>query len=109
MEQKHLPEDDLEFIQDVAPLMQKPNYLRVNGKPLLIVYRVDILPDANKTAEVWRNYCRENGIGEIHLVSAQSFNNGDPSPFGFDASVEFPPPNPRQAHRPPAHAAQPGV
>ena len=91
MEQKHLPEDDLEFIQDVAPLMQKPNYLRVNGKPLLIVYRVDILPDANKTAEVWRNYCRENGIGEIHLVSAESFNNGDPSPYGFDASVEFPP------------------
>lgn len=91
MEQKHLPEDDLEFIEDIAPLLQKPNYLRVNGKPLLIVYRVDILPDANKTAEVWRNYCREHGIGEIHLVSAQSFNNGDPSPYGFDAAVEFPP------------------
>ena len=91
MEQKHLPEDDIEFIEDIAPLLQKPNYLRVNGKPLLIVYRVDILPDANKTAEVWRNYCREHGIGEIHLVSAQSFNNGDPRPYGFDASVEFPP------------------
>lgn len=91
MEQKHLPEDDLEFIEDIAPLLQKPNYLRVNGKPLLVVYRVDILPDANKTAEVWRNYCRENGIGEIHLVSAQSFNNGDPRPYGFDAAVEFPP------------------
>ena len=91
MEQKHLPEDDLEFIEDIAPLLKKPNYLRVNGKPLLIVYRVDILPDASKTAEVWRQYCRENGIGDIHLVSAQSFNNGDPQPYGFDASVEFPP------------------
>lgn len=91
MEQKHLPGDDIEFIEDIAPLLKKPNYLRVNGKPLLIVYRVDILPDARKTAEVWRHYCHENRIGDIHLVAAQSFNIGDPRPYGFDAAVEFPP------------------
>jgi len=91
MEQKHLPEDDLEFIKDVAPLLAKPNYLRVNGKPLLIVYRVDILPNAKQSAHTWREYCREQGIGEIHLVAAQSFGITDPAPYGFDAAVEFPP------------------
>ncbi|WP_336275057.1 glycoside hydrolase family 99-like domain-containing protein [Vreelandella indica] len=91
MEQKHEPQDDLEFIEDIAPLLEKPNYLRVNGKPLLIVYRVDILPNAKKTAETWREYCRERGIGEIHLVAAQSFGITDPAPYGFDAGVEFPP------------------
>lgn len=91
MEQKHLPEDDLEFIEDVAPLLKKPNYLRINGRPLLIVYRVDILPEPRRTVSIWRDYCREHGIGEIHLVSAQSFGNTDPTPHGFDAAVEFPP------------------
>lgn len=91
MEQRHEPQDDLEFIEDVAPLLKDPRYLRVDGKPLLIVYRVDILPDAQKTARVWRDYCREQGIGELHLVAAQSFGIGDPGPYGFDAAVEFPP------------------
>ncbi|TDO10656.1 glycoside hydrolase family 99-like domain-containing protein [Halomonas ventosae] len=91
IEQKHQPQDDLEFIEDVAPLLADPRYLRVDGKPLLIVYRVDILPDARKTAETWRRYCREQGIGELHLVAAQSFGIGDPRPYGFDAAVEFPP------------------
>ncbi|MFG6157358.1 glycoside hydrolase family 99-like domain-containing protein [Halomonas sp. 1390] len=91
MEQRHEPQDDLEFIEDVAPMLEDPRYLRVDGKPLLIVYRVDILPDARKTADTWRRYCRERGIGELHLVVAQSFGIGDPRPYGFDAAMEFPP------------------
>ncbi|WP_277809983.1 glycoside hydrolase family 99-like domain-containing protein [Chromohalobacter canadensis] len=91
MAQRHEPHDDLEFIEDLAPLLEDHRYLRVDGKPLLIVYRIDILPDARKTAETWREYCRERGIGEIHLVAAQSFGIGDPTPYGFDAAVEFPP------------------
>ncbi|MBZ9573716.1 glycoside hydrolase family 99-like domain-containing protein [Modicisalibacter sp. MOD 31.J] len=91
MEQRHEPQDDLEFIEDIAPLLEDPRYLRVDGKPVLIVYRVDIIPDAARTARTWREFCRERGIGELHLVCAQSFGIGDPEPYGFDAAVEFPP------------------
>ncbi|NYT24360.1 glycoside hydrolase family 99-like domain-containing protein [Alcaligenaceae bacterium] len=91
MEQRHEPQDDLEFIEDVAPLLRDPRYLRVDGKPLLIVYRINLLPNPRRTVETWRNYCREQGIGELHLVVAQSFGIGAPQPYGFDAAVEFPP------------------
>ncbi|WIX33794.1 glycoside hydrolase family 99-like domain-containing protein [Salinicola sp. JS01] len=91
MEQRHEPQDDLEFIEDIVPLLEDPRYLRVDGKPVLIVYRVDIIPDAAATARTWREYCRERGLGELHLVCAQSFGIGDPEPYGFDAAVEFPP------------------
>ena len=89
--QEHSPEDDLALIDEVSGLFADRRYVRVGGKPLLVVYRVDILPDAAATAVRWRERCRQVGIGEIFLVAAQSFGIGDPRPFGFDAAVEFPP------------------
>lgn len=90
--QRHSPEDDIAFIADAARYMRDPRYLRINGKPILLVYRVQILPDAKATAQRWRQWCRENGIGEIHLVMAHSFVLTDsPALWGYDAAVEFPP------------------
>jgi capsular polysaccharide biosynthesis protein len=89
--QKHSAEDDLAFIADVAPALQDPRYIRVNGKPLLIVYRVPSLPEPKATAERWRQFARANGIGDLYLVSAQTFGTTDPRPYGFDAAVQFPP------------------
>jgi glycosyltransferase involved in cell wall biosynthesis len=89
--QMHSPEDDLAFIEDIAPALADPRYIRVNGRPLLIVYRVSLLPDPVGTAKRWRDYCREQGIGELYLVAAQTFGIRDPRQYGFDAAVEFPP------------------
>jgi len=91
--QNHTPEDDLAFIADIAPAMRDPRYIRHDGRPILIVYRVTQLPDARATAERWRDYCRREGIGELYLVAARSFGITDPRPYGFDAAIEFPPHN----------------
>jgi hypothetical protein len=91
--QDHSPESDLRFIQDVAPLLKDKRYIRVNGRPLLIVYRANILPNVENTVAIWRKYCIENGIGDPYLVAAQTFGFTDPHPIGFDAAVEFPPHN----------------
>ena len=89
--QRHSPESDIAFIKDLEPLFRDPRYIRINGKPLLIIYRIGLLPDAKATAERWREYCIQRGIGELYLVAAQGFGFSDPRPYGFDAAVEFPP------------------
>ncbi len=91
--QKHSPEDDIAFISYLARYLRNPKYLRVKGRPLVMVYRPGLLPDAKATSKRWRNWCRENGIGEIYLVCTQSFDTADPADFGFDAATEFPPNN----------------
>lgn len=91
--QRHSPEDDLAFISYVARWLRDPRYLRVQGKPLLLVYRPGLLPDPKATSARWRTWCREAGIGEIQLAYVQSFDRVDPRDIGFDAAVEFPPNN----------------
>jgi lipopolysaccharide biosynthesis protein len=81
---------DNKFINDLIPVFRDKRYIRVNGKPLLIIYRVNLLPDPKKTADLWRSECREKGIGEIFLAVTQSFGITDPRPYGFDGAIEFP-------------------
>ena len=88
--QEHSEEHDLDFIRDVEPLLRDPRYIRVDGKPLLIVYRPAIFPDARATLERWRAHYRETGQGELFLAMAQ-FDVEDPRTYGFDAAIEFPP------------------
>lgn len=91
--QQHSPEDDLAFASDVARYMKDDRYIRVDGKPLLIVYRPSLLPSASETSQRWREWFREHGVGEIYLAYTQSFEVEDPRVYGFDAAIEFPPNN----------------
>lgn len=91
IEQIHTEQEYLHFIHDISTNFLDPRYIRVDGKPILIVYRVNLLPNPQKAAEIWRAECKNMGIGEIYLIAAQSFGITDPRPYGFDAAVEFPP------------------
>jgi glycosyltransferase involved in cell wall biosynthesis len=91
--QNHSEEDDLSFIMDVSRFLRDPRYIRVDGKPVLLIYRPSLLPSASTSAQRWRDWCRQNGIGEIFLACTESFDKGHPGKFGFDAAVEFPPNN----------------
>lgn len=91
MAQNHSPEDDIAIIEAMMPAFSDPRYIRINDKPLLIVYRASILPDAKATAARWRKRAQEMGFPDLYLVAARTFDITDPRPYGFDAAVEFPP------------------
>ena len=88
--QVHSDENDEAFIRDLIPILRDRRYIRVGGKPLVVVYRPSLLPDARNTLEHWRAVCRDEGIGEVFLAMAQ-FDVHDPREYGFDAAIEFPP------------------
>lgn len=90
-EQKYREEDPLEFIKEVEHILLDPRYIRVNGKPILAVYRCEHLDDANRYAKVWRDYFRERHQLELELVSVMSFSGEDPKVYGFDAGLDFSP------------------
>lgn len=93
IQQQHAAEDDLAFISYISEYLQDPRYIRIDSKPLVIVYRPSLLPSPQATAQRWRSWCRANGVGEIHLAYTQSFERVDPAEYGFDSAIEFPPNN----------------
>ena len=91
--QKHETDDDEKFIRSVIPFLSDRRYIRVDGKPILIVYRPQNLPNPPRSVATWRRVCRAEGVGEISVGAALTHGNTDYEQFGFDFGVEFPPHN----------------
>lgn len=93
IQQWHSPEDDIRFIEDIESVLRDDRYIRIEGKPLLAVYRADEFPDLRATVLRWREYCQRKGVGEIYVAMSESFGNKDPYAYGCDAAIEYPPHN----------------
>jgi lipopolysaccharide biosynthesis protein len=92
MKQTYSHEDDLAHIRWLVPAFADPRYIRVENKPLFIIYRAHKLPDIRKTTVVWREECRRLSIGEIFLCRIDTeLDTVPPSEAGLDAAVEFQP------------------
>ncbi len=91
--QKHSPGDDIAFISHISHYLKDPRYIRVDGKPLVIIYRPGILPTPEETVHRWRTWCADNGIGDIFVAGTLSFDQPNPHLYGLDAMIEFPPNN----------------
>lgn len=92
--QKHSPEDDLAFIKDLSRYLKDPRYIRINGKPVILIYRPLLLPEPLKTFSRWRDFCEHNHIGDILIWGVRGcFNHvtGLGLEESLDAEVEFPP------------------
>ncbi|MDR0887179.1 MAG: glycoside hydrolase family 99-like domain-containing protein [Candidatus Nomurabacteria bacterium] len=92
-EQKNRESDPLQFIKDVAKYLNDSRYVTENGKPILTVYRVDLLDDAKKYARIWREYFKKEYDKELWLIACTNFANFDVSDIGFDATMDFTPTN----------------
>lgn len=91
-QQKYCHDDDRAHIRSLMSAFRDERYIRINGKPFFLVYRLEDLPNPADTAEIWREEAHRAGVGDLFLAKVDSFVGGiDPSRMGFDAAVEFAP------------------
>jgi glycosyltransferase involved in cell wall biosynthesis len=101
--QDYRPDDDERMAEEFALHFRDPRYIRIQGRPLLMVYRAGLIPEAEQTVARWRDIFKVQHGEDPILVMAQSFKESDPTPYGLDGAIEFPPHKLTQ-HMPPINA-----
>lgn len=91
IQQDYSAEDDEALVDCFQRHFQDPRYLRIDGRPFLVIYRADSIPDCAETLETWRALFRTRHDVDPLFFVAQTFGTVDPRERGFDGAMEFPP------------------
>lgn len=86
--------DEERFMEDLLPLLNDPRYIKIEGKPLLSIYRTDLF-DKNRFIlfiQNLRNTAKKKGFKDLFiLITTATKNEENPHDWGADGLVEFPP------------------
>ena len=91
IEQNYAEEDDERLIQSFNAYFSDPRYIRIDGRPLLMIYRPGLIPDAAAVFARWRKAFSEVAGAQPILIMAQGFGDTDPRVYDLDGAIEFPP------------------
>ena len=79
-----------EHFEFLLTAFKDKRYIRVENKPLFLIYRPSDIPKCEEMLEYWKKLAVENGLDGIYIAQTLNrFNN--PQLKGFDARIEFEP------------------
>ncbi len=60
--------DYIEHFSCVLKAFKDKRYILVDGKPIFVIYKPDLLPDAKQFIDLWRNMALESGLKGIYFI-----------------------------------------
>lgn len=89
VEQTYPGDDDhRRHFEYLLPAFSDRRHLRVDGKPLFVVYSPDELPDARRVTDLWRELAVKAGLPGLFLAAENRWPDWDPKAKGFDARID---------------------
>jgi glycosyltransferase involved in cell wall biosynthesis len=83
--------DEDALLADFSRHFSDRRYIRIDGRPLFVIYNPRSIPDAPAAIARWRlKFATQHGVHPLFFM-AQTFAEIDPRPYGFDGAIEFPP------------------
>jgi Glycosyltransferase WbsX/Glycosyl transferase family 2 len=93
VDQSHDDATNAAFFEGMVPHFRDPRYIRVEGRPLLLIYRATLVPDIPAMLGQWRELAQRHGLAMPYMVAVEFFDVNAELIIarGFDAVCEFPP------------------
>ncbi|GAB7080962.1 glycosyltransferase WbsX family protein [Megalodesulfovibrio paquesii] len=92
IEQEYSAAHAQRFMEHVLHYLQDPRYIKIENRPLLLVYEPERIPIIKEYSRIWNMVARGNGFDGVYLVAVEALEQGqDPAVYGFQAAVEFAP------------------
>ena len=92
VKQTYSPEEAQKIIEDMSRFFVNPRYIKINGRPLLLVFSPADIPIIHEYREIWNAHVRGLGLESLYLVTFEVLEQGvNPALYGFDAALEFGP------------------
>jgi hypothetical protein len=89
MEQTYPGSTDYEaHFNELLKAFKDKRYLRVEGKPLFIIYKPKDVPNVSEVARLFRQMAVQSGLPGLYLVGVAHLADWDPKAHGFDAVVQ---------------------
>lgn len=90
---QHLEENDSEkFFYDILPFLKDERYIRINNKPLIVIYRLGLFEKekVQNFIETIRTLAKKEGFDGVHIGGVICFDHCDDD-YDVDSWIEFPP------------------
>ncbi len=92
IKQDYKKDDPKNFIIDIKKYLLDERYIRVNGKPVILIYKPDDIPDLKSVISTWRRVATEVGIGEIEVWTDREITDDNIERLSYvDAEFDFAP------------------
>lgn len=90
--QTYSAEDDRNHIRWLIQAFCDPRYIRIQGRPLFLIYRPLDLPEPLRTIETFKDECVRHGLPEPYFLGVDSHRPGfNFQQIGFDSTLVFEP------------------
>lgn len=92
MEQDHSIETYFGFSEIASQYMLSENYLEIDSKPVVVIYRPAHIPEVKRVLAHWRNVWKSKNGKDVIIVAVRDFSKPyDWIEDGFDAETAFQP------------------
>lgn len=89
--QNHTKDDPKKFIRDIKKYVIDSRYIKVDGKPVIMIYNPAQIPNVEKVINEWRQEAKEQGIGEIYIITRNLILDDAKEIKNCDAEFDFAP------------------
>ncbi|TWH02325.1 Lipopolysaccharide biosynthesis protein [Ochrobactrum sp. J50] len=88
LEQIYSAEDAKAFISYLIPFFRDERYIKIDGRPVLHIYRPSSIIGIQEYLSIWRSECEKAGLAHPFVVATLAAGAVKPQDYGMDAGAE---------------------